>query len=401
MITLGALICLFTLASAFDDTFCDKDKVLCHGNFDIDFTVKHILYDVNPPEGFNLRRDVYMRFAIMLAKAKTNYVKNKWRLILPPWDNMYHWKASTQKSKPLPWRHFFDVNALQSFAPVVEFDEYLENTKSDYVKVDHLYVLQNFENPFENGVFEEKYKVVGNCVYNVSNDKIRVKEVICVKFQGKISKLWELIASNPKDTSVMFAHGEIPLHDSYGDGLYWSCRKSMVFSDPLVEAATKYMRDTLKCYMKMCTSYISIHWRRQDFARSRSKDVPSVTGTAKQIDDIVRNTNLDLNEVFIATDADQSELQLLKTELKNMGYMVYYYTPTADEIQRYKDGGIAIIEQIICSHAATFIGTHESTFTYRIQEERELLGFRTYTTFNRFCPDKGDCERPSVWKFVE
>jgi len=28
------------------------------------------LYDVNPPEGFNLRRDVYMRMAVFVRKMK-------------------------------------------------------------------------------------------------------------------------------------------------------------------------------------------------------------------------------------------------------------------------------------------------------------------------------------------
>jgi len=28
------------------------------------------LYDINPPEGFNLRRDVYMRMAVFVRKMK-------------------------------------------------------------------------------------------------------------------------------------------------------------------------------------------------------------------------------------------------------------------------------------------------------------------------------------------
>jgi hypothetical protein len=40
-----------------------------------------------------------------------------------------------------------------------------------------------------------------------------------------------------------------------------------------------------------------------------------------------------------------------------------------------KDGGIAIIDQLIASHAKYFIGSYESTFSFRIQEEREIMGF--------------------------
>jgi hypothetical protein len=34
------------------------------------FCCRYILYDVNPPEGFNLRRDVYMRMAIFVRKME-------------------------------------------------------------------------------------------------------------------------------------------------------------------------------------------------------------------------------------------------------------------------------------------------------------------------------------------
>ena len=53
------------------------------------------------------------------------------------------------------------------------------------------------------------------------------------------------------------------------------------------------------------------------------------------------------------------------------------------------EGQLAIIDQIICSKANYFLGTRESTFTFRIQEERELLGFDSGSSFDRFC-DKLD-----------
>lgn len=59
----------------------------------------------------------------------------------------------------------------------------------------------------------------------------------------------------------------------------------------------------------------------------------------------------------------------------------------------------------MCSHAAHFIGTFESTFTFRIQEEREILGFDASATFNTFCGRRAmaagggaeRCERNSRW----
>lgn len=69
------------------------------------------------------------------------------------------------------------------------------------------------------------------------------------------------------------------------------------------------------------------------------------------------------------------------------------------------DGAVAIVDQIVCSQAGFFIGTYESTFTYRIQEEREIYGFAAKKTFNTFCGrqaykengSRGTCERNAKW----
>jgi peptide-O-fucosyltransferase len=62
-----------------------------------------------------------------------------------------------------------------------------------------------------------------------------------------------------------------------------------------------------------------------------------------------------------------------------------HFEPNLDDLKVFGDGGVSIIDQIICAHAKFFIGTQESTFSFRIQEEREILGFELDTTFNTFC----------------
>ena len=42
---------------------------------------RFIFYDVNPGEGFNLRRDVYMRMAVMVKKLNENSVKYSYTLV--------------------------------------------------------------------------------------------------------------------------------------------------------------------------------------------------------------------------------------------------------------------------------------------------------------------------------
>lgn len=104
---------------------------------------------------------------------------------------------------------------------------------------------------------------------------------------------------------------------------------------------------------------------------------------------ILINTNMFL---------EVSELTHLITK---SSYNLLRYRPTDDVMEEYGDGGVAIVDQIICSHGRYFIGTHESTFSFRIQEEREILGFPVKSTFNRLCGDEEkDCQKPSIWKIV-
>ena len=55
--------------------------------------VRYILYDVNPGEGFNLRRDVYMRMAVFVKKLNQEFPSTYWVLVLPPWGHLYHWQS--------------------------------------------------------------------------------------------------------------------------------------------------------------------------------------------------------------------------------------------------------------------------------------------------------------------
>ena len=103
--------------------------------------------------------------------------------------------------------------------------------------------------------------------------------------------------------------------------------------------------------------------------------------------------------VFISSDAPKKEYEELKQILEKEEVKTFRYAPTDEIHKKYMDGGVAIIDQSICSHARFFLGSYESTFTFRIQEEREILGFPTKKTFEMLCADgKFDCERGSVWK---
>ena len=85
---------------------------------------RYLLYSVNPQEGFNLRRDVYLRVANLVKLLND---KEPWTLVLPPWGKLYHWKSQVDQQK-IRWSHFFDIPSLARHVPVMEFEDFLKGT---------------------------------------------------------------------------------------------------------------------------------------------------------------------------------------------------------------------------------------------------------------------------------
>lgn len=136
--------------------------------------------------------------------------------------------------------------------------------------------------------------------------------------------------------------------------------------------------------------------RRADFVYGREYQLPSLRSVANQVKRAL--AELDLRTVYLSSDCSGQEFLDLKNMLR--GVHLHRYRPPREYHQFIGDGGIAIIDQIICSHARKFMGTFESTFTYRIYEEREILGFPQEMTFNTLCKnsdDLEDCNKNSIW----
>lgn len=406
-ITVWLKLLIVTSEQIQDSGYCEVGSKTCETTSVFEGQ-KYMFYDINPPEGFNLRRDVFMRLAIMLVEAQKKGKMKNCSLVLPPWYRLYHWRKSISNIRPYPWSAFFDVESLKSYAPVVELHEVFAKTPAKSLQIDVLYVIKNYFKEFhETNTFEDLWEITDeNCDYDGEfwgYNNVTVKEILCLKFQGKASTLLEILALHPKDTNIMFHYTEIPIHDNFGNKAFWDCRKSMKFSKKLINVARKYIKNNLDCTPNVinCNSYISIHLRRRDFMNSHRNEIPNIPGAAKQIHQFIRINAPKIHKVFIATDTDSKEKLLLKTHLKDYNYETYYYEPTETEFKAYTEGGVAIIDQIICSHATYFIGTFESTFTHRIEQEREILGFKSSTTFNRLCPENGPCQKPSKWTIVD
>lgn len=93
--------------------------------------LRYLLYDVNPPEGFNLRRDVYIRMASLVKTLRKD--GDDWVLVLPPWGRLYHWQSPNLHQIRIPWGEFFSLTSLQANVPVIEYEEFIAGKLSSLV----------------------------------------------------------------------------------------------------------------------------------------------------------------------------------------------------------------------------------------------------------------------------
>ncbi|KRX19284.1 GDP-fucose protein O-fucosyltransferase 2 [Trichinella nelsoni] len=372
-------------------------------NFTLVKSSRYLHYDVNPAEGQNLRRDVYIRVASMV-----HYLREKGHdfvLVLPPWGSSIHHRShQLGYQHRIPWKLWFDLESLNRFIPVIELEDYFRETGRTSIDV--------VEGKF-------KYSFWGY-------PEVYAKNVSCLSLQGYVSDVANLIINDTDPTkiqSIMIDRAEVMLHDGFGNNIHWKascfiialCRRSMRYSAAIRKAADDFRREELNSddvtdkteilddwtLMKVKPGqavggpYLAVHLRRRDFVTSRSKQIPTVKGAAEQISKLLKMLKLEV--VYVSTDAPETEVDELKAFL-NETAVIKRFKPTDAQLQKFLDGGVATIEQWICAHAKYFIGTAESTFSFRIQEDREILGFSHNTTFNCLCPDHNlNCEQPAKW----
>uniref|UniRef100_G3MS55 GDP-fucose protein O-fucosyltransferase 2 n=2 Tax=Amblyomma TaxID=6942 RepID=G3MS55_AMBMU len=388
---------------------------------------KHLLYDVNPGEGFNLRRDVYMRVARLVAALRMDPDHSDWVLVLPPWGPLYHWRSKDLGPQmKIKWSEFFDTNSLAGYVPVMEFEDFRHAVGPT---LDKVFYLQHYPSTFTSTTWDEKYEE-GPCLeethyYEEGSEEfsgwfwgypdVTTKRFSCLSVQGSASTLKPLLLGHSNCTAIMLDRAEVILHDIFGDPVYWEIRRSMRFASKLRDVADKFRREVLnsddkrddtvleedwkivpnRTHYALGGPYLAVHLRRQDYVNSRPKDVPDLKWAAEQIRVLLKKHGL--RKVFIATDAQDEEFKTLKTYLPE----AVRFEPSNEVREQLKDGGLAIVDQWIAAHARFFVGSYESTFSFRIQEEREIMNFDPDTTFNRLCGNgQKTCTQPTRWRMA-
>lgn len=208
-----------------------------------------------------------MRYAVFAHKLKNSpkLNLNRFRLVLPPWSYMRHWKDSIT-AKHLPWSTFFDVPSLQLFAPVIEMHEFFTELPRKYTKaiIDEVYVLQHFSDMFETGNFEDRMAVeicqnpIHTSFFHYEN--VTSSNIKCLSFHGHATQLSELLEKSSSRT-FLFDHAEVALHDHFGDKLYWQARRSMRFNRELVNSANKFREEYLNSTNEGDGVFVPSDWR--------------------------------------------------------------------------------------------------------------------------------------------
>lgn len=162
----------------------------------------YVLYSVNPVEGFNLRRDVYLRMAIFLKNLRKVKGYSNAQLVLPVFHHLYHWKSHFRQSNMF-WNHFFDLPSLKLFTNVIDMWEFFDQLDShdgvEMVNINEVYVLQQFEAMFESGIFIDKFEETA-CTRNEYDNyhfleyyNITERTITCLNFQGSASLLVKVL----------------------------------------------------------------------------------------------------------------------------------------------------------------------------------------------------------------
>ena len=371
---------------------------------------RFLTYMVNPSEGFNLRRDVYVRVAVLIHRLIER--GQDWVLVLPPWSYLYHWKSGYQA--PLPWSQFFDLYTLSQFIPVMDYNIYkklygpviinrawqldtpdflAEGYKFDpeftsvtcnqeYIENTYSKISQSYHDPFIESVFGD----------------LTVKALECYQVMGGTDITEDALLSVSEGELVLLENSETLMHYKFSGKLFWAARASMVYAEHLRRIGDEFMLEHL--YFSSADSqtgdYLSVHLRRDDYVLARPSEIPSLDGAIKQIEDKLKSLNL--STVFLATDSPQHEVDYIESKLSSH---VVRYVPKHDQLLSIGDGGVSIVDQWIAAHARYFIGSSESTFSFRICEERQLKGIPIETTYNCLCPDsEPDCRQFTRWDVV-
>lgn len=396
----------------------EEDFVFSTNHSNMTSATRYLIYDVSPRIGFNLRRDAYIRAATLIDFL--NKRGEKWILVLPPWRHLIQWRSRYIEQEDIKWKEFFDLRNMNHYIPVMEFADFLKF--EGYHGIDHILYLQPADEKSDQEIIKfEKCKERIQYYLDIKQqfrgyfwniEGVYAHKHDCVSVKGRTTIIADFL-KRIKARSVLIERFDCLLHSHYASRTYLRARRSLVFARHLREGADAFRRKYLNSNDEDDHThyeedwriqiplegharggpYLGVHMRRGDFVFVHKEITPSIAKIGKEIAKILMKYKI--STVYVATDGSDKEIQELQSYFDAT---VHRFPHTNSMLQKYRDGGIAIIEQWIVAHARYFIGTCHSTFSLRIQEERDILGFDEDTTYNCVCSDqapKEKCSQPT------
>ncbi|XP_029796457.1 GDP-fucose protein O-fucosyltransferase 2 [Suricata suricatta] len=406
---------------------------------------RYLLYDVNPPEGFNLRRDVYIRVASLLkALLKTE----EWVLVLPPWGRLYHWQSPDIAQVRIPWSDFFDLPSLNRNIPVLEYQQFIAESGGPFI--DQVFVLQSYAEGWKEGAWEEKvdarpcldpplyaqdkheYYRYGRrdtaegvrrfrtCPWRrrwtaSRNDKgnpgkstkLGDKVQLSLGFAGE----QQVAARDAARTAPPSATRETLRNHTRSKSRVWSADTESPQTNPSGNAPAA--RLGLSVVWSGCSEGNADRPCPCPPPGSAPGAAAADTGPSPPPAPHARpRAREKRGATFILVQS--SWKGVLSASSVEFRCLLLNSSPTArraglsptgaedgDGLLREagRDGSSASKKPDALLSARFFIGTSVSTFSFRIHEEREILGFDPRTTYNRFCGDREEaCEQPTHWR---
>eukprot|EP00457_Paulinella_chromatophora_P005614 gb/GEZN01005631.1/.p1 GENE.gb/GEZN01005631.1/~~gb/GEZN01005631.1/.p1 ORF type:complete len:520 (-),score=89.83 gb/GEZN01005631.1/:218-1558(-) len=213
---------------------------------------------------------------------------------------------------------------------------------------------------------------------------LQAKEIACFDHMGSPYLLIPHILSRPGRTFFIDQAKQTSHHcyDQHYSTEWWQIRRSMAYASHLRTAAEAFWID-----MGLSSRpYLAVHLRRGDFvvhskAPALEEAVESIRAARDAFTSRLQSVSAGVVlPVFVATATSTQELARLRSLLPGMLLLADWPHHT-----NFSVGQRLVLDMIISAHADWFLGTEDSTVTFRIREDRELLGRTESSTYGVVC----------------
>jgi len=347
------------------------------------------LYGVNFAEGFNLRREVFIRVALTVQS-----MKDRWMIVLPPWSALRHWSNTNNgRLTALNWRSLFDLDKLRDGVHVMEYEEYV--TKFGH-RVDYAVSLQRnplsveqMNDPVVTTAPSTIYSVVTPCDnsdYQLKVEKntdstrelyptvittpeygaLRAKHFECARAFAYPSQIARYLQALPCKSLLVGRYEMVHWGPEYFGAARTGIIRKMAFAPPLIDIGNRFIQEHFSDALGKRVPYLSVHFRRTDFVYAHRETVPTLAVAATQIRRLA--TEKGLHRIFIASDMMDKEFEELH------GLLDFVHFQRTREPSALHDAHVAAIEQWIAANGEFFIGTEHSSYSNTIRHEMSNLG---------------------------